>query len=45
MKVSIAYERIELQEIKILEEKWKEFKNAVLKCPTEVCGFNWKGKG
>ena len=33
-----AYERIEQQEIRSLEEKWKVFKDKVLKCATEVCG-------
>ena len=36
-KERMAYERIEHQEIKSVEEEWNEFRDAVLKCATEVC--------
>ena len=41
----ILYERSEHQEIKSVEEEWKEFRDAVLKCETEVCGCRQVGKG
>ena len=41
----MAYERIEYQEIKSVKEEWKEFKYAMLKCATEVCGCRRVGKG
>ena len=28
-----------------MEEKYKEFKEAVLKCATVVCGCRWEGQG
>ena len=34
----MTYERIKHQAIKRVEEEWKEFRDAVLECATEVCG-------
>ena len=44
-KVRMTYERIELKEIKSVEEEWKVFRDTVLKCATEVCGCDRWGKG
>ena len=44
-KVRRAYERIEHQEIKSVEEEWKDFRYAVLECATEVCGCRRVGQG
>ena len=44
-KVRMVYERIEHQEIRSVEEEWKEFRDAVLECATEVCGCRWVEQG
>ena len=44
-KVRMAYERIEHQEIRSVEEEWKDFRDAVLECATEVCGCRRVGQG
>ena len=41
----MAYERIEHQEIRSVEEEWKEVRDAELKCATEVCGCRQVGQG
>ena len=43
-KVRMAYERIEHQEIMIVEEEWKEFRDAVLEYATEVYGCRREGQ-
>ena len=41
----MAYETIEQQEIKSVEEECKVFTDTVLKCSTEVCGCRRVGQG
>ena len=43
-KARMAYERIEQQEIRSVEEEWKVFRDRVLKCATEVCGCRRVGQ-
>ena len=44
-KVRMANERIEHQEIMGVEEKWKDLRDTVLECDTEVCGCRRVGQG
>ena len=45
-KARIVYQRIEYQDMKSVdEEKWKEFRDAALKCASEVCGYRRVGQG
>ena len=41
----MAYERTEHQEIERVDYGWKECRNAVLKCVTEVCVYRRVGQG
>ena len=45
IKRGITYEKTEHQEIKSLEEEWRELREAVLRCATEVCGCRLEGHG
>ena len=44
-KIKMAYERIDQQEIRSVEEKWKVYRDTLLKCATEVCGCRRVGQG
>ena len=41
----MAYERIDHQVIKSVEEEWKEFRAAVMDCATECVVVDGWGKG